>query len=301
MIYGGSTFYIKSKHVNENDNRINNNDYKGVFYSYWKKARVNTYFFDYDEYVFLIETDKASKRLEPIQNRIKRGPEIISRYKWNEDDEQWYVFRTSSCDLTKCCQVHSQYNFSSITDLGENSINKERLICLANGKADTKHWFKPNENASFLINDDQINNRVVFHHDPDTDAQQNKEILIARYGEMVTTIVTDPDSFPERFADLRNDCQIKYIPNPENLDSYSINAQNSDGTAATLIYLGDCLEIRAEEKLRLIRNNFPNSQGAKRILIWYRQNGLKQKFVSDDPNISENIDQSSISYKRTIE
>ncbi|MFX0203995.1 MAG: hypothetical protein ACFFCW_48475, partial [Candidatus Hodarchaeota archaeon] len=74
-VYGGSAFYMKSKNVNEEDDRINNNDFKGVFYSYWKKARVNTYFFDYDEYVFLIEIDKASKRLEPIQNRMKRGPE----------------------------------------------------------------------------------------------------------------------------------------------------------------------------------------------------------------------------------
>ncbi len=299
--YGGSTYFMKSTKVNEEDTRINNNDHKGVFYSYWEKAYVNTYFFDYDEYVFLLRTDKASIQ-EPIENKMKRGPEIINRFKWNENTNQWNVFNEPTCDLTKCCtELEERYDFNSIIGLGNNSVNMERLICLANGNVYKKQWYKPKSNFNFLIDNGQVNNRVVFHHDPDTTAQQNKEISIARFGEMVTAVVSEPTNFPERFADLRNDCKIIYVPDPDNLDSYSINAQSQEGVYSTLVYLGVCLERQAEEKLKLIGNQFKESQGAKRILIWYNSIGLQQKFLPDEPSISENSSQNRVSYKRTKE
>ena len=154
---------------------------------------------------------------------------------------------------------------------------------------------------TFEIEDNQINRRLVFHHDPDADAQNSKNDLIAKYGALSTELIKEKKNFPARFQDLAGDCNIVYDPDLNNEESYCINARNSNGATATLVYLGDSLESQAEEKLRLIRNHFKDSQGARRILIWYRCNGLQKKFLPEEPNISENSSQNSISYKRNTE
>ncbi len=302
MIYGGSAFYIKSTHVNEEDSRVNQNDDHGCYYSYWKNARVNTYFFDYDEYVFSVRTDKASKALVPaVQNKMKRGAIMENRYYWNSG---WEIFNEKRCDLEICCEQQTGLNFGVLNNL--ESINKERLICLANGNGDIKDWFKPKLNGHFLFGNNQVNKRIVFHHDPDTETQTTKEIAIARYGEMVTSLVVNPNSFPkERFLDIKDECEIFYNPNSRDPKSYSINARNrtSNDIKATVVYLGDCLDDLARKKLMWMCENFGESRDKERILVWYRNNGLKSEYLGKggDPSVLDNTSTSGVSYKKLRE
>jgi len=60
-----SAYYFKSNKTSLDDNRINTNHKKGLYYTYWDSPRATAYYFNYEEHIFLFRTTKPLQDLSP--------------------------------------------------------------------------------------------------------------------------------------------------------------------------------------------------------------------------------------------
>jgi hypothetical protein len=144
--YGASMYFLKSIKACTDTSRIDRNDKKGIFYSYWQNKQANVYTFIYDEAIFYFKNDKASQELVNPENVKRQGLIAENLYKWEIDD--WSPIIKLECCLEKYCNDH-QLEYTKFTDLQLSNLNKERYISLSYGDIANKDWFLPNKNKYF--------------------------------------------------------------------------------------------------------------------------------------------------------
>ncbi len=279
--YGGSALYIQSlgddeKKFDLGDQRINLNHKGGLYYTRWTDRKTHLYCFNYDEHIFLLRNTKPSQAAALPSTRSKSGPEMINIYSWNAVNITWDIILFANDGFNDFCnEFHAIGDYATIKNLNINSpIDAERLVYLSVGKALHKKWYFPPANGFFRIDDNEIDNRITFNHNPFAAAKVIKREHLRYYGILEYNIITSEENFPDIIDDLKNNCLINYREN-EYQNEYSLNLFpiTEKGIPASGAFIGINTKEEAQNILTKMTELFPTDHYGKRIVIWYSDGG----------------------------
>ncbi len=295
--YGGSSFYCQTNKIELGDNRINENHRKGLYYTSWKNMKSHVSFLNYEEYVFLIENTKPSQITSLPALRNRTGPKVIKTFSWNN---QWNEVTTVMDGFSQVCsEIEDTDGDLNCLTGNDNFMEVERIIQLSSGDLDdspNRDWSKIINLLSFQITDTEINSRNTFTHDPDSTAKSNRKGKLNRYHSLKNKILTDPQQAPTTFLNAI----LKFETGSNSKNIYLLNLHSIDNTRkGTAIYLGDKSFAEAKAFKVKIESLFNEDQQGKQVIVWYNNPGLIRIFDEDNkPQISENVSQSPVSYKK---
>jgi hypothetical protein len=296
--YGGSSFYCKTSQINVEDNRINENHQKGLYYTSWKDKRTHVSFLNYNEHVFLVENTKPSQASSLAVNSKRTGPKVLHIYQWA--NTKWEELQGADDGFAQVCSDidDGTGNLSCLTG-NQNITDVERIIQLSSGEIDEKakeNWGNIINLYSFQIGDSEFNSRNTFTHDPDNDSKDKRRGRIRKYHMLKNTILTLPEQVPAAFADA----MLKYDKTLTSKNIYLLNLHSENtGRNGTAIYLGDRTPSEAKAFKVKIESLFNEDQQGKQVIVWYSTPDLKRIYdESRKPEINENVSKSSVSYKK---
>lgn len=306
--YGGSAIYFKGEddsfYLNTSDERLDQNQKLGLYYSRWSDRYANIYFLNYGEHLFLLRTTKVSQLNAAVQQRRRTGPEMLRTFSW--ENEEW-VFKDSLDGgfSDACAALHPTGDFATLLGLNNNSpINVERLVYLSTGKAIDADWYFPNRISFLKVGDDEITKRLTFTQDPCNATRTERKTYLLNYGILEYRIITNSDNIPDNIKDLRNNCSIRYRPaGYEKQFNLNLFPNNGDGIPATGIFIGTNTSDTAQDILSKIAAFFKGDHFGKRIVIWFHNDlgQLDSEYSPDPPKITGNTSQSTRSFRKIIE
>jgi len=297
--FGGSAFYMKSERLTLNDNRINANHQKGLYYTKCPNLRSHTYFFNYAEHIFLLRTTKPSQALASGVLQRRTGPEMLDVYEWDDGSQGWIEGcgpDDGFCEL--CDEIGS--DVSPLMDDEISPVNRERLLALSNGVVNAskgEKWFAPGQLKFFQIGEDEVVRRMTFVQDPCEDVYRERLTRLTNYSRLRNHILTDPANFPECIKDLTRDWLIKY---PVGENNYNYNLCRQDGLGrATAIFLGSCPSTVSDRVFDELASVLQDDQ--RRLVVWYEHHGnIHTKWQNQRPQIDEDLSESRRSISKEI-
>ncbi|MFX0198388.1 MAG: hypothetical protein ACFFCW_19895 [Candidatus Hodarchaeota archaeon] len=297
--FGGSAFYMKSEKLTLNDDRINANHQKGLYYTKCPCLRSHTYFFNYAEHVFLLRTTKPSQALAPGVLQRRTGPEMLKIYGWDAGTNSWVENDISNDGFCELC-LGLGNNFEPLADAEMSPLNKERLLTLSNGVvqgSSRKTWFIPNQLKFFEIGEDEVVRRMTFVQDPCEDAKNERFRYLGNYARLRNEILPDPTNFPECIRDLAGDWTIKY---PCGDRGYEYNLCKTDGSGrATVAFLGNCSSTDPDRVFDRLASVLQDEQ--RRLVVWYEHAGnIHIKWQGRTPLIDEDLSESRTSVAKEV-
>ena len=266
--YGGSAFYLKSEKINKRDSRINENHVKGLYYTNWHEKRAHIYFLNFDEYVFLVENTKPSQSSADPTQLNRSGPRTLNVYQFN--GELWVekVEKLPDGFSTVIEEFEAEGADLSCISSSIEYVDVERIVELSNGDILGKpDWFTVENLKAFIVDDHEINNRLLFYHDPDEDSLNIKKRKLANYSILKNGIIIEPANLPHGFGDGR----IAF-PLPGNTpDRYLTNISSTTNSArrATGVYLGPSTRNNAQKVKDHIASLFKETHQGKLVLVWF--------------------------------
>jgi len=270
LLYGGSAFYTKSQKLNTKDDRINNNHYKGLYYSFCDNMYAGIFFFNYDEGIYELENTKAIQLLSPPQNQNNTGPIMKNLFIWQND--MWNNTDSVNDNLNDICKEIGA-DFTVLLDNELAPIDKERLISLSLGFILDREQFDPQKMWPFKIKVGSdccdINKRLTYFQDPHIETKNEKIGCLMRFAQLYNTIMANGDNIPENIKDLAYNYKLKYIPNENNYSNLFNIYSNSEGTPATIVFLGQTTLSNANAIFDRMCNLFKNSLSDTRLVVWY--------------------------------
>jgi hypothetical protein len=279
--YSGTAYFYKPAKSITEDNRLDENQKHGIFYSYWKNNRCHTSFFDSDEMLIGFHTDKTWQVLSSTQLQLRKGPVGYENYIW---DENKYLLVTLLPDKFK---IHCDSLLCDLSPLdGLGHTNQERLIKLSSGQNLRKDSFEVSSFDFYLIDDKEYVNRVTYTQEPDASITQTKLEYLMRLKELVV-IFKDGTQFPKELVSLSENSKIFY--------NYShspfVNVFSKDNKAiGTMAYIGPSLEVTAKSTYDNLNKLYLESIGESQrerempqIIIWYQDGTLRNYFM---PNVN---------------
>lgn len=289
--FGGSAYYTKSNQLTLDDDRVDLNHQKGLYYTACPKFKSHTYFFNYAEHVFLLRTTKPSQALAPGVLQRRTGPEMLKIYGWDVGTNSWIDNDISDDGFRELC-LGLGNNLQPLTDAKMSPLNKERLLALSSGfvkGSSRKKWFIPDRLKFFEIGEDEVVRRMTFVQDPCEDAKNERLRYLANYARLRNEILPDPTNFPECIRDLAEDYTIKY---PCGDRGYEFNLCKTDGSGrATVAFLGNCSSTDPDRVFDRLASVLQDEQ--RRLVVWYEHAGnIRPKWQDRPPQIDEDLSES---------
>lgn len=296
--YGGSAMYCKTNTIELTDERINQNHSKGLYYTGWVDKKSHIYFLNYDESVFLLTTTKPSQIDSDVTQMVRSGPRILKTFIWNSNWEEIAIVEDGFAKV--CSEIEDQSGNLSCLTGNSNFTEVERIIQLCVGEIDDlkkDRWSDIVNILSFQIGDTEINNRNTFAQDPDITTKEKRKDKIGRYHTLKNKILKDDTQVPTSFADAI----LKFDSTSNSKNIYLLNLHSpTTGRRGTAIYLGFRTLPEANAFKVRIESLFNEDQQGKQVMVWYNSPNLQRIFEEDNkPEISENVSQSPVSFKRT--
>lgn len=306
--FGGSALYFKPvnpaskyRRLYDNDLIMNNNHKKGLYYANWTKYYGDIHFLNYNEYVFYLKTPKASQFMAEPQQQIELEPEMISIYYWNQKFLESLEADDGLNEQIK--KLEPEWIYSTLISSELEPLNKERLIALSTGQARSKEWYDLRRSKLFHADVCEINKRITCWQDPDTDFE-SKRNLLNLFGEL-NKCIKDENNFPQNIRKLANNCSISYEVDPKNEETYNynlyFNKEDHDSyiPPATVSFIGTKDVATANDIFTDMCKLFPQSQTAKRVVVWFVQGSfITPLFDEDNPKINGNPSVSRNSFSR---
>jgi hypothetical protein len=279
--YSGTAYFYKPAKPITEDNRLDENQKHGIFYSYWKNNRCHTAFFDSDEMLIGFQTDKTWQVLSATQLQRRKGPIGYENHMW---DENKYLLVTPLPDKFKMHCDGLLCDLSPLDGLGHT--NQERLIKLSSGQNIRKDSFEVSSFDFFKIDDNEYVNRVTYTQEPDATIALTKLDYLMKLKELVG-IFKNGALFPQELVSLSENSKIFYSYS----DSPFVNVFSEDNKAiGTMAYIGPSLEVTAKSTYdnlnKLYLESIGESQRGRempKIIIWYQDGTLKKYFL---PNVN---------------
>lgn len=295
--FGGSGYYLKSDALTLNDERINENHNKGLYYTICQENRSNIYFFNYCEHIFLFQTTKPSQAqaLGVLQRRT--GPEMIRVFCWNAGSSNWEETPPNDGFVELCARVRD--DLSPLSDAEMDCLNKERLLALSNGviKSSRNHkWYEPIQLLSFGIKEDEVVRRMTFVQDPDLEAYDYRYRAILNFSKLRNQILPALPFFPKSIAHFHSNCRIDYPIN----GSFNHNLLNlGDGSKATVAYVGRKPQTEVDRAYKELYDVLEDNDRL-RLVVWYESpsGSLGQRWIGDRPLITADLSEGSRSITR---
>lgn len=266
--YGGSAIYLKSDKFNTNDDRLESNHQKGLFYTYWNEHRTNLCIFSFDQHVFCYRTPKALQNVKAVFGQ-RTGPEMLTLFGWDQSTGTWKDAAKADDGFGKLCKT-----FLGNCDFCQNtpytSVDRERLFTLSAGKLQPlPNWHAVREVDSFVAESDERSKRITFTHEEGAPSIAFRHSYLERYVDLQTSILTKPENFPDAIQDLRGNWKLQ-PPNHSNGFRYNLAGLTGDPQGATAIYIGS----ESREAALQLKDNLIRTWGqdhTRRLVIWYKE------------------------------
>lgn len=292
--FSGSALYVKTDELRRNDNIVNKNHMRGLYYTYWSNRYSHNYYLNCYEGVYYFKSTKACQVLSSASRSKRTGPEAKEVYNWNNSLNDWELSTpddglTGLCDELNC-------NVPSLINNDLSPLEKERLLTLSCGKISGKrdgkgNWHDLKQLEFFKVNDSEIIRRITFAHDDAPEAEEYRNEIVLRFSELNRTIIRNPGNLPDCVKDLRDNSHIGYFSR-ENTIKYNCNLFPVNGGSrnapATVAFLGRSTEKIAEKTFNRIAD-WIGEYFIRRLVIWYQKDDEKiySEYWNREPKVED--------------
>lgn len=281
--FAGSALYIKTKEIDRRDERLNINHNKGLYFTNWKTKKVNSYFFNSEEFVFHYRSTKVLQDIGTPEQQKRTGPEMIEAFNWDED--KW-VGEITPDDGFVYLLKDMGLKDTVLNDL--TCLDKERLIALSSGEAQMIGWHKP-EMLKFLIIDDQeALNKLTYTQDGKDEVKKARLHYLSLFSALLNNIILHEDNFPDCIKDLVQECSIGYFTPNFNHNLFS----HTGNPPATVAFVGIMPEVCARKTFNAMFS-FLDEDSRRRLVVWYdkdrKLNSIFNPPPEHDADLSEDL------------
>jgi hypothetical protein len=296
--FGGSGYYLKSDALTLDDERMNANHDRGLYYTICQVNRSNIYFFNYCEHVFCFQTTKPSQAQAVGVLQRRTGPEMIRSFSWNIVSATWDETPVPDDGFIALC-ARIKENLSPLSDPGMSCLNKERLLALSNGAIKSsrhRKWFEPMQLLYFGVKEDEVVRRMTFVQDPDREAYNYRYQAILNFSKLRNQVVPDLTFFPKSIAHFHSDCSIDYPVG----ESFNHNLlKHGDGSKATVAYVGRQSETEVDRAYNEIYDVLEDDDRV-RLVVWFENpdGHVEKRWFGNRPLITTDLSEGSRSISR---
>ncbi len=275
--FAGSALYLKTKEIDKRDDRINANHSKGLYFTNWKNKKVSSYFLNSDEFLFNYRSTKVFQDTGTPEQQKRTGPEMLETYIW--DGDKWIDGKIPNDGFT---DLLNETDLAGTVLSNLSHLDRERLIALSSGEAQTKDWYKP-EYLKFLIIDDRENlNKITFTQDECE--KESRVRYLSYFSALINNIILNKENFPTCIKDLVNACYVEYSAPDFNHNLYS----NNGSPAATVAYIGAMPEGWAK-KIYDQMFSLLDEDSRRRLVVWFDKVRTLSLISSPPPMNDEDI------------
>ncbi|MDR2269662.1 MAG: hypothetical protein LBF27_02045 [Sphingobacterium sp.] len=285
----GSALYVKSTKINKDDLCFNRNHRNGMYYTNWSNKYVHVYLLNYDEHIYYIENTKVDQSQDDPSQAKRTGPVLVKAYKWVENAWVENEERIDDGFRKYLEAIEEKRGQLDCLANNENYLDVERLVQFSAGDICTNNlWFRIDKMKSFIIDDSECNDRIVFTQQDLPQKNFERTRKISQYSILKCRIVNDKHNLPTGMDDA-------YLGYLESLGKYKylFNIHSQDGKMhATGIYLGSNSRDNAVILQQQIAALFEDNQYGKSVMVWY--DGIKGQTRIPEiltlPRISESLE-----------
>jgi hypothetical protein len=296
--FGGSGYYLKSDALTLDDERMNTNHDKGLYYTICQENRSNIYFFNYCEHVFSFQTTKPSQAQAVGVLQRRTGPEMIRTFSWNTASSTWEETPAPNDGFVALC-ARIRENLLPLSDPRMSCLNKERLLALSNGAIKSsrhRKWFEPMQLLYLGVKEDEVVRRMTFVQDPDHEAFNYRYQAILNFSRLRNHVLPELSFFPKSIAHFHSDCSIDYPIG----DSFNHNlVKHGDGSNATVAYLGRQSESEVDRAYNEMYDVLEDDDRV-RLVVWFEtpDGQVQKRWFGDRPLITTDLSEGSRSISR---
>lgn len=259
--YGGSSIYIKSDFIKNDDERINENHRLGVYYSYATGQQYHRFTLNYNEHIFYLKNNQILQSKTSIINQKRHGIEAKKIFNW---DSTWIETQTSNDRWED--QLRSMGFLSRVSFLATyKPMTKERFMSLTSGGELSKSkWYESAQLDSFHLDTDEKPKKLSVFFDS-RNRQNLNEVTSRIYWLKRDVLSNDAVVYPARFSELQN------IPDffvNDDKKTCHVNIAKEDGKSpATFVGLQNV----PFQSAKIIFNNIADAIGddQRQLIVWY--------------------------------
>lgn len=272
--YSKSNISIRTTQIENNtrteENQINDNHKKGLYYTRLKPYRHCFYFTPEVEF-FYLRMRKPAEGLGPNPANRRRGPELHNIYEYDELLETFAELEGADDgyqNFIESIQIQSQ----NLQNDALSILDKERLITLTTGEISKVrpgiNWYAVNALKSFLMDDTEIISRFTVTFDGN--GRNYRVVQLGRIEDLNVNVLPNADFYPDILASFKGNCSEVMFLN-QNGTKYNYNLVTDDNQFATVAYLGLSSDVEAKVMLNQLIKLFPSEDlDNKRIVVWYK-------------------------------
>lgn len=197
----GSAWYLPADRCSTNDEDVESNEKKGLYYS-WHVKRRHVLHFHYGEAAFALTVPKVAQTgLAIHDNNV--GPKLETRFMWEENSGAWIENAASPETGIQTLLSHDQHvaaAFSTLKD-NESRLRIERAISLSCGPHSIKeHWHQVNQLDACRMSEDEIVSCTTLRLDRDEASQEARFERIQKVAALNNILATA--ALPKQIHDL---------------------------------------------------------------------------------------------------
>lgn len=193
----GSAWYLPERRCSVNDNEVEENEAKGLYYTWHSKKR-HVLHLHYDEAVFALTVPKVLQDGPAIQDN-SIGPLLDGRFCWNNALKAWTECTTrpeTGWSQTITADTGVSAAFQSLQD-NNTRLHIERAISLSCGHLSAKeNWYNVKNLDVCRINEDEIVRRTTLRLDRDNAAKTDRNKRIHQVATLNHILATEPLPLP---------------------------------------------------------------------------------------------------------
>jgi hypothetical protein len=289
----GSAWYLKPYGFDVDDETLQENHQRGLYYTWFSAIRAHALFLNYRPATFLLTATKVDHiRVKAVLAR-RRGPQLTRVGVWDQASGTWVDQATADDGFAAIvamsgASVGAQNAIIQIAQQGP--ILAERVLALSTGEfGKAEDWYKVSKLDSCQLPVSEEIQRITFCQD--TKAQDFRIGRLKRGGLLWDHLQTEAN-LPAALKDLKDGYQFTWTQESPNQNLVSLRDRR-----ATVMYLGEGktreqveeVARRADDFLwRTVRDRNANHTARQRLAVWYRDNS--GALVLYDSNPLQTID-----------
>ena len=270
----GSAWYLPARRCSVNDNEVESNEIKGLYYT-WHSKRRHVLHFHYEEAVFALTVPKVLQSGPAILDNLV-GPLLDSRFCWDDASAAWKecaVGPETGWTATISEDANVAAAFQSL-QAPNSRLNIERAISLSCGPYSIKdQWQRVDNLDACRIDEDEVVGRTTLQLDRDIGAKTSRHQRIRRVATL--NYILANEQLPFSIRDLAGGgAVLNWTANSPNT-----NILKTGSRPALVAYLGedppaDLVRNVGEAAFELLRRE--NKGHKNRVAVCYRtQTGTK--------------------------
>lgn len=288
----GSAWYLKPDKFDNRDETLISNHKLGLYYTWSTTLHTHVLFFNYMSATYLLEATKVAHVGVPASISRRRGPQLRETRTWDPETTSW-VRQDQVSDNFENILKDAGGAGEDLKKLSDKSpFSAERVLALCTGKiSQQQDWHKLHKLDSCTIDSSEVIFRLTFCQDHEQSACDFRSSRLIRC-ERLWNILSNEISRPASIEDFKEGFTLDW-----NIESPHQNARSNAGKWATVVYLGEDVNIaRVSDVKKTLAENLnracsdPDTSLAnrQRLVVWYRNH--ESKIISHEPYEHTQID-----------